>query len=84
MSESVVVTVRFPDVPVIVSVAGPVVALLLAFKVSTLDPDVGFVPHDAVTPLGNPETERFALPVNPYCGVIVIVDADEVPWPKFT
>ena len=31
----------------------PGAAELLAVSVSTLVPDVGFVPHDAVTPLGN-------------------------------
>lgn len=51
----------------------PAVAELLAVSVSTLVPDVGFVPHDAVTPLGKPETARFTSPENPYCGVTVMV-----------
>jgi len=75
----VVVTVRLPDVPVIVRLLVPPGAELLAVNVSTLVPDVGLVPHVAVTPLGRPDTERFTFPLNPYCGVTVIVDAPELP-----
>ena len=49
-----------------VNVVVPGVAELLTASVSTLLPDVGFVPQDAVTPLGRPETSRLTLPVNPY------------------
>jgi hypothetical protein len=62
----VVVAVCDPDVPVTVSEYCPGVALLLAFNVRLLPYVVGFVPHDAVTPLGSPVTERLTLPVNPY------------------
>jgi hypothetical protein len=62
----VVVAVRLPEVPVTVNVVVPGVAELLTASVSTLLPDVGFVPQDAVTPLGRPETSRLTLPVNPY------------------
>ena len=41
--------------------------------------DVGFVPHEAVTPVGKPVTERLTLPVNPYSGVTVIVEVPELP-----
>jgi hypothetical protein len=45
----------------------PTVAELLAVNVSKLVPEVGFVPHDAVTPLGKADvTARFTLPVNPF------------------
>ena len=54
--------------PVIVTVAGPVVAALLAVSVIKLEPVVGFGAKDAVTPLGRPEAARLTLPVNPYCG----------------
>jgi hypothetical protein len=65
--ESVVVAVRFPDVPVIVRLYWPMGAELLAVTVSKLYPDVGFVPHDAVTPTGKADvTARFTLPVNPF------------------
>jgi hypothetical protein len=63
----VVVSVRLPDVPVIVKLYWPMGAELLAVSVSWLNPDVGFVPHDAVTPLGKAEvTARFTVPVNPF------------------
>jgi hypothetical protein len=70
---SVVDAVRLPEVPVIVTVAEPVVAVLLAVSVSTLVPVVGFVPNAAVTPLGRPDAARVTLPVNPPTSVTVIV-----------
>ena len=69
----VVVAVRLPEVPVIVTVADPVVAVLLAVSVSTLVPVVGFVPNAAVTPLGRPEALRVTLPVNPPTSLTVMV-----------
>ena len=75
------VSVRLPDVPVIVRVYCPTAAVLLAVSVSELFPVVGFgVKADAVTPLGTPDTARFTLPVKPYSGVTVIVDVPEPPW----
>jgi hypothetical protein len=73
VSARVVVAVRLPEVPVIVTVADPVVAVLLAVSVSTLVPVVGFVPNAAVTPLGRPEAARVTLPVNPPTSVTLIV-----------
>ena len=73
VSASFVVAVKLPEVPVIVTVADPVVAVLLAVSVSTLDPVVGFVPNAAVTPLGRPDAARVTLPVNPPISVTVIV-----------
>lgn len=70
---SVVVAVKLPEVPVIVTVADPVVAVLLAVRVSTLVPVVGLVPNAAVTPLGRPDAARVTLPVNPPTSVTVIV-----------
>jgi len=67
-SERVVVAVRLPEVPVIVSVVVPTLAELLAVNVSMLLPVVGFGEKVAVTPLGKPETSRLTLPVNPYLG----------------
>jgi len=46
----------------------PTTAALVAVNVSVLLPLVGFGENDAVTPLGRPDTERVALPVNPYSG----------------
>jgi hypothetical protein len=66
---SVVVAVKEPEVPVMVSVYCPRLALLLAVKVSMLLPVVGFGLKDAVTPLGRPEVRaRFTLPLNPFWG----------------
>jgi len=71
--ETVVVAVRLPEVPVIVTVEVPVVAVELAVSVSTLVPLVGFVPNAAVTPLGRPDAARVTLPVNPPTSVTVMV-----------
>jgi hypothetical protein len=72
---SVVVATRLPEVPVMVTVAFPVVAELLAVRVSVLVPVVGFGLNAAVTPLGSPDAARVTLPVNPpwSCTVIVLV-----------
>lgn len=70
---SAVVAVRLPEVPVMVTVELPVVAVELAVRVSTLLPVVGFVPKAAVTPLGRPEAARVTLPVNPPTSLTVIV-----------
>lgn len=64
----VVVALKLPDVPVTVKVYCPATAELLATRVSVLFPVVGLGFHRAVTPLGNPETEKVTLPENPYCG----------------
>ena len=70
---SVVVSVRLPDVPVIVTTALPVVAVALAVKVSVLVEVAGFGLNAAVTPLGRPDAEKVTLPVKPFAGVMVIV-----------
>ena len=57
---------------------------MLAVNVSVLNPLVGFGANDAVTPLGRPDTERFTLPVNPYCGFTETFVLAEAPWPRFT
>ena len=73
VSATVVLAVRLPEVPVIVTVAAPVVAVALAVNVSTLVPVVGFVPNAAVTPLGRPDAARVTLPLNPPTSVTEIV-----------
>lgn len=78
-SAIVVVAVREPDVPVTVTVAAPVVAVLLAVSVSTLVPVVGLVPNAAVTPLGKPDAARVTLPVKPPTSVTVIVSVALLP-----
>ena len=67
-SVKVVVAVRLPEVPVMVTVAVPTVAELLVVSASTLYPVAGLGKNEAVTPLGKPDTAKFTLPVNPYCG----------------
>lgn len=63
-----VVAVCDPHVPLIVAVALPAAAVLLAIRVSVLFPLVGFGENDAVTPAGKPLTEKLTLPVKPFCG----------------
>ena len=72
-----VVAVRLPEVPVIVTLYWPMVALLLADNVSTLLPDVALALHDAVTPLGSEDvTARLTLPLNPLiCCTYIVVAA---------
>jgi hypothetical protein len=69
---SVVVSVRLPDVPVIVSVAVPVAAVALAVNVSVLLLVAGLGLNAAVTPLGKPDAERVTLPLKPFAGVMLI------------
>jgi hypothetical protein len=64
--------VKLPDVPVIVTVAGPGVATLLAITVSVLEPVVGFGLNKAVTPFGKPKTDKPTLLLKPFCGATVI------------
>jgi hypothetical protein len=74
VSDTLVVCVKLPEVPEMVTVAVPVVALLLADSVRTLVVLVGgFGANVAVTPDGKPEAERVTLPLNPLVGLIVIV-----------
>jgi hypothetical protein len=74
VSATVVVAVTEPEVPVIVTVTGPpAVAAPVAVSVSRLDPIAGFVPNDAVTPLGKSLAERVTLPENPFAGFTVMV-----------
>lgn len=62
---TVVDAAKLPEVPVMVTVAAPVVAALLAVRVSTLVLAVGLVAKAAVTPLGRPVAASLTLPVNP-------------------
>ena len=68
-----VAAVVVPEVPVTVMVNAPVVAVLLAVSVSTLElvEDVGL--KEAVTPLGIPDAVNATLPVNPPTSVTVMV-----------
>lgn len=76
----VVVWLKLPDVPVIVMLVVPVVAVLLAVNVRTLVDVVGFVPKAAVTPLGSAEFDSVTEPVKPPDGVTVMVLLPLLPW----
>ena len=73
MREIVVVFVKLPETPVMVTVAVPVVAVLPALSVRVLVFVVLVGLNDAVTPLGKPEADRLTLPLKPFCGLIVMV-----------
>jgi hypothetical protein len=79
VSEIVALFFKAPEAPLMVTVDVPVLAVLLAVSVNVLAPVVGFGLNDAVTPLGNPDAERLTFPLNPFCGVIVIVLVPLVP-----
>jgi hypothetical protein len=70
---------KLPEVPVMATVAVPVVAVPLAVSVNVLVVVAGFVLNDAVTPLGKPEADKVTLPLKPFCGVTVIVLVPAVP-----
>ena len=73
VSAMVVVCAVLPEVPVIVTVAAPVVAVALAVSVSLLVLVAGFGLNPAVTPVGRPDAEKVTLPLKPFNGVMVIV-----------
>jgi len=80
VSEIVVLAVVLPEVPVMVTVTGPpVVAVLLAASVSTLEvvEDVGL--NVAATPLGSPVAVNDTLPLNPFSGVTETVSVALLP-----
>jgi hypothetical protein len=65
VSEIVVAFDKLPDVPVIVTEAVPVAALLLAVRVKALVLGVLLGLKDAVTPLGRPDADKLTLPLKP-------------------
>ena len=64
---------RLPDVPVMVTVAGPIVAALEAVRVSVLFVVALAGLKDAVTPAGRPLAERATDPAKLLSGVTVMV-----------
>ena len=76
---SVVLAVMLPETPVTVTRYDPRMAELFTVSVSALMPSKGFVPNDAVTPLGNPVMERLTLPVNPATSCTVTLVVAEAP-----
>lgn len=73
VSETRVVLIKLPEVPVIVMLAVPVVALELAVSVRVLALVVLLGLNEAVTPVGRPAAARLTLPLKPFCGVTVMV-----------
>jgi hypothetical protein len=76
----VAVLCKLPEVPVIVTVAAPTVAELLAVSVTVLVLVVLAGLKVAVTPLGNPEAERLTVAVKPFWGATVIELLTLVPF----
>src|SRR5208282_1303127 len=70
---TVVVAVRLPEVPVMVTVAVPGGTVPPTVRVKVLDVVVLVGLNEAVTPLGTPEAARFTLPLKPLAGFTVIV-----------
>ena len=73
------VLIKLPDVPVMVTDAVPVAAVLLAVSVNVLVLAVLLGLNDAVTPLGRPDADKLTLPVKPFCGVTAMVLAPLAP-----
>ena len=66
--------VSAPDMPVMVTYAVPVVAMLLAVRVRVLLVEVELGLNEAVTPLGRPDAARDTLPANaPWSWTIMVV-----------
>jgi hypothetical protein len=65
VSETVVVAVCDPRVPLTVTVVVPTAAVLLAEKLMVAAWFAGFTGNEAVTPAGNPLTDKVTLPVKP-------------------
>ena len=81
-SVTVVELVSVPEVPVIVTLAAPTVALLVAVNVNVLEPVVLAGLKEAVTPLGRPDADKPTLPLKPLCGVTVTVLVPLAPCAK--
>ena len=75
-----VVFVKLPEVPVMVTVTEPIVATPVADRVKRLLVVAGFVPKTALTPLGRPDAVKTTLPPNPFWGLIVIMEEPAAPW----
>jgi len=69
----VVVCVKLPETPLIVTVAVPGLAVLLAFSVSALLLVALPGLNEAVTPFGKPLADRLTVPLKPFNSFIVIV-----------
>ena len=79
---TLVVWVRAPDFPVIVTVEVPLTAEVLAESVRLLVPVVVDGLNDAVMPLGSPDADRLTVPEKPFSGVIFTAVAPLPPWAR--
>jgi hypothetical protein len=80
VSEIVVVLDKLFDVPVMVTVAGPVVAVLVAVSANVLALVVLLGLNDALTPVGRPEADKLTLPLKPLSGLMEMVLVPLAPW----
>jgi len=74
-----VVALNEPEVPVMVTVAEPVVAELPAAKVTALVAVAGLALKEAVTPLGRPEAARVTVPAKGLTSVTAMVSVPLAP-----
>jgi hypothetical protein len=72
-TETAVLLVKPPTVPVAVTENVPVAAVLVAVRVRVLEAVAGFGLNEAVTPLGRPNADKLTLLLKPFCGVTVIL-----------
>jgi len=77
--ERVVVFIKPPDVPVIVTVKVPGVTVPAADRITRVLAKVGFVPKVTATPFGKPEAVKLTLPLNPLRGLIEMTVEAEAP-----
>jgi hypothetical protein len=84
VKEMETVALRVPELPVTVTVAAPTAALALATKLNVLAVAVAAGLNDAVTPLGNPETLRFTVLLNPFVGATVMAAVPAPPCATLT
>ena len=82
VSDTVVLCERLADVPVMVIVNVPTVAVDEADKRSVLEVAVGFGLKEAVTPVGIPDAVKLTLPEKLFTGLTVMMDCPDVPWLK--
>jgi hypothetical protein len=80
----VVVFVKLPDVPLMVTVTVLEVAELSAVSVSVLVEVVELGLNDALTPVGRPDADKMTLLLKPFDGVTVIVVAPGFPCETLT
>jgi len=81
---TIAVWLRLPEVPVMVTVAWPSVAVLEAVSVRVLVVVALAGLKDAVTPAGRPVAESATGPLKLLTGVMVTVLVPKAPWTALT